>query len=237
MILKRSLALPIGILIGIVGSTTRSTRAERPEPFGVADIPSYLSALQRTTRVPPRRVGFRDLWERPETLRGKAVSIDGRLVARFRATASGRLPSRTELWIDAGSGNLVCLVHPAHGSSPTSEAKIGDPIRFEGTFLRMIPYQGGDVPRIAPLVVGPRAAETTPSDRKSRPTLDPKSESWDWMIGLGVGGFVIIVILGSALGSRRSRPSAIERTSEAPTFLDGPIEPTGPTRIERSRPS
>ena len=227
----------VALLLGFFCLTSRYASAERPEPIGLTDIPSYLAALETRPKIPARRIGFRELWERSENLRDTRVTIEGRLITRFHAASTGRLPARVELWIDTGSNNFVCLVHPERRSPADTSPKIGSRITFTGTFFRLIPYQGGDVERVAPLIIGPGVAESLEKAEGSSHSVGQKPISWDWVVGAAVAGFVLLIMIGRALDRPRSRLSEfelLERIEGAPSFVDDAGEPFSDARIERS---
>src|SRR6185437_9218161 len=90
----------------------------------------------------------------PDRYQGRRVQVEGRLVRRFRQDAIGKFPALVEAWAVSPAGDPFCLVFPATaGKSEPGPATV----RFEGTFLKLIRYQGGDVARLAPLLVGPQA--------------------------------------------------------------------------------
>src|SRR5262245_60405750 len=79
---------------------------ETANPLSLADLAGYRVALagEPTDRSasadePPARVGFRDLWDRPEQLRGRRVTVQGRIARIFRQGAVGSFPPLAEIWI------------------------------------------------------------------------------------------------------------------------------------------
>jgi hypothetical protein len=120
-----------------------------------ADITAYRRALEPSSG-PAEPVEFRDLWARPEVYRGRRVRVEGRVVRRFAQPPVGEFPALTELWVVTPDNNPLCLVYPTPDGEPD---RLGASMAFTGTFLRRVRYQGGDAPRLAPLIVGGRPPE------------------------------------------------------------------------------
>jgi hypothetical protein len=194
------LTVRIVLLLGLAVTASASARgqeaAEGPDPdrddrLGLADLAGYRAALAGKATAddarptdPPARVGFRDVWKRPETYRGRRVIVEGRLERTFRQGAVGTFPPLVEAWIFSPSGDPLCLVYPQAGagigpagvSAPgtASDARHdgraatpavpepGRAVRFTGTFLKMVRYAAGDGERLAPLIVGDRPPEPPP---------------------------------------------------------------------------
>ncbi|HWE40447.1 MAG TPA: hypothetical protein VG406_28120 [Isosphaeraceae bacterium] len=183
--------------------------------ISLPEIPAYKAALEADPAATAVAVAFRDLWQRPEEFRGRRVRVEGTVTRRFRAPASGRLPPRVEVWITAASGDLICLVHPDVRAGP--EPAAGTSVRFAGTFLKRVSYQGGDVARLAPLIVGPGAPVAIDSGpvgagRQGRATLD-------WAVGAVLAAGVLLFLGRQHLG--RPAPRRADRDLGArPEFLD-----------------
>lgn len=124
-----------------------------------ADLPAYRRALEPASG-PAEPAGFRDLWARPEAYQGRRVRVEGRVVRRFAQPPFGEFPALTELWVVTPDNNPLCLVYP---TPDVEHDHLGTTVTFTGTSLRRILYQGGDAPRLAPLIVGGRPPE--PSGR------------------------------------------------------------------------
>jgi hypothetical protein len=186
---------------------------EDDAPRSVPEIPAYRAALEADPAAPAVAVAFRDLWERPDEFRGRRVRVEGTVTRRFRAPASGRLPARVEVWITVPSGDLICLVHPdvRGGAEPVA----GTPVRFAGTFLKRISYQGGDQARLAPLIVGPKgpvALETGPVGAGGWDRV-----RLDWTVGAVLAAAVLLILGRQHLG--RPAPRRLDRDPR-PEFLD-----------------
>src|SRR5262249_34499652 len=138
-------------------------------------------------------VGFRDLWDRATSYRGRAVRVEGRVGRRFRQPAVGRFPPLTELWLTSPQGDPIDLAFATPGPGRDS-AEPGDRVRFEGTFLRLVRYAGADGTRLAPLIVGPRPP--TRLERGPRATgsawPDRAGSALDWAFGLAVAAVVVV---------------------------------------------
>ena len=168
-------------------------RASADEPsLTLADLPAYQAALSAKATIPPARVGFRDLWERPERYRGRPVRVEGSLVRQFRQAAFGTFPPLVEAWAVSPAGDPFCLVFPDSASRATPA--LGTRVRFVGTFLKQVRYQGGDGPRLAPLIVG-----AGPPVASAKPPAAPRparryGSTLDWTAGLLVAGFVALLV-------------------------------------------
>jgi hypothetical protein len=161
--------------------------SEPDDRIGLADLAAYRASLSGRATAddarpsdPPARVGFRDLWERPEAFRGRRVTIRGRLERTFRQGAIGSFPPLVESWVFSPTGDPFCVVYPqteaagrggtAGGSlvgpaddrsrdsraEASGEPRPGQMIRFTGTFLKTVRYPARDGERMAPLIVGDR---------------------------------------------------------------------------------
>ncbi len=127
--------------------------------LGLADLAVYRAALtgkataddaHAAEPVPP--VTFHDLWDYPETWRGRRVQVQGKVVRIFRQDAIGGFPPLAEAWLSTPKGDLFCTVFPMAGVPD-----LGQTVTFTGTFLRTLRYAGSDQPRLAPWIVGDRA--------------------------------------------------------------------------------
>jgi hypothetical protein len=212
----------VPILVLILGSG-RVSAADDPA-LSLADLAAYRAALidraSSTSEGPPVAVGFRELWSRPEVYQGRQVEVRGRVVRRFRQGSIGTFPPLAEVWAVAPSGDPFCLVFPEpRGKSTSTPApEPTGTVGFVGTFLKQVRYQGGDGPRLAPLIVGPKppvALEPAPASSKA-PRPDPASSWLEGAIGLVAACFVGLVLARQHLRQpRRSR----EIDVEPPPFL------------------
>jgi hypothetical protein len=211
-------------LLGLLGglSAGLAGAASGEAPLELADLAAYRAALddRNGANVAPLPASFRELWEHPEAFGGRRVQVEGRLVRRFRQPAVGTFPALSEVWMTNPSGDPLCLVYPASGEPPASPRQ---PVRFVGTYLRRIRYQGGDVPRLAPLIVGPRPPAPIALSPAHFPTR-AKADAWiDWAIGIAVA-----VVVALVLGRQHLRTLSLQRPSpdreRPPEFLPTPTQ-------------
>jgi hypothetical protein len=149
--------------------------------LSLTDLPGYRAALSGRPTAddaqssdPPARVGFRDLWDHSESLKGRRVTVQGQVARVFRQGPVGSFPPLAEVWITSPAGDPFCLVFPQGGSiargDPRPDVRTTEPavpkpgrmIRFTGTFLKVVRYAAGDGDRLAPLVVGDRPPQRAP---------------------------------------------------------------------------
>ena len=95
--------------------------ADSTHQLGLADLAKYHAALTGRAATddarvsePVTRVGFRDLWNQPETFRGRRVLVEGRVQRIFRQGPVGTFPALAEVWIVSSAGDPFCLVFPQH---------------------------------------------------------------------------------------------------------------------------
>jgi hypothetical protein len=220
-------------LIAIVSCSTYAVAddMESPDRLSLADMVAYRAALKGKptaddARVsdPAVRVVFKDLWNRPESFRGRRVIVEGRVQRIFRQGPVGDFPALAEIWIAAPAGDPFCLVVPqetvkASGflnkSAVSARAgvrqlpELGLVVRFTGTFLRMVGYSAGDGSRRAPLIIGDQPPVSvqdgaSAEEPKSFAANNPRSNS---IMGSGVWllGLALAVLLAATLALCRSR--------------------------------
>jgi len=209
-------ALLFGLCLG-----SPPTSGDEPA-LTIADLEAYRLALRPTpSAAEAPAVGFRDLWDHPEAFAGRRVGVEGRLSRLFRQPPLGEFPALAEAWIVSPGGDPLCLVYADAPASVTPE--VGSRVRFAGTFLRRVKYRGGDVPRLAPLIVGPGPPASDPGPI---PAAWPGSPV-DWLMGLGAAAVVAAILAGRHLARPPARPVA---SDPPPAFLDGdPSEEYGAT--------
>jgi hypothetical protein len=143
-----SLRVAAGVWLCVFAVEAASSAGQDDPPLGPADYTAYLEALKPppgSVEKPAELVSFRDLWDRPAEYRGRRVAVAGRVERVFHQGPLGRFPALAEIWIVADSGDPLCI---AFAETPAQRApRPGDLARFEGTFLRLIRYRGGDVDR------------------------------------------------------------------------------------------
>ncbi len=103
MILRRVAVTVLVSLLWLMASGGLAG-ADEPDPgqddqLSLADLVGYRAALSGKATAddarpsdPPARVGFRDLWERPDAYRGRRVTVRGRVAADLPSGAGGQLP-------------------------------------------------------------------------------------------------------------------------------------------------
>lgn len=197
------------------GAWSFADDVEPTHQLSLTDLAKYRAALadkatadDGTSSDTPTRVSFKDLWNRSNALRGRRVIIEGRVQRIFRQGPVGSFPALAEIWIASPAGDPFCLVIPQEsgtGISPVNDhdmeghgrrqrnPKLGQTVRFTGTFLKLIRYTAGDGDRLAPLVVGDQPAvavrEAAKTDRASSFTVDRVVGRWtespaSWLVGL-----------------------------------------------------
>ena len=184
-------------------------------PLTIADLGAYRLALAPGPgdgSAPA--VGFRDLWDRPADYQGRRVSVAGRVMSVFHRGPYGTFPAMAEAWVFTPSSDPLCLVFPE--SAGSTSPKPGAVVRFSGTFLRRVRYKGGDVDRLAPLIVGPAPPRVeTPAPTAGAGAL---GSAYDGPFVMVMGGIVGLALLRAWL---RRPPPPIE-TGPPPVFEDGP---------------
>ncbi len=184
--------------------------------LGLADLPAEHAALAGKATIdgpeahaPPQTVTFRDLWNHPETWRGRRVRVRGTIARVFRQGAVGSFPPLAEAWLSTPEGDLLCVVFPQEDRrgqktltesgpdrkgrneptpEPQREPEPGRRVRFTGTFLKTIRYPAADLARLAPLIVGDRpptmtmetAAGGEPSTAEALRPSDTRPRSEVW---------------------------------------------------------
>lgn len=219
----RALAALGGIVAALAPGPGLPRASADDTALGIADLAAYRAALtDRPGSTPeglPVAVGFRELWNHPEAYQGRRVQVQGGVVRRFRQGAFGTFPPLTEVWAISPAGDPYCLVYPEPPARSTPEP-IGT-VRFVGTFLKRLRYQGGDGPRLVPLVVGPRP----PAALERAPSMAPNSSRsfpWlDWTIGLVAATSVALVLAWQHLRRPSRRPINLD-VGPPPVFDDEP---------------
>lgn len=188
-------------------------------PLALSDLAGYRKALiEAGPATPPLAVSYRALWDHPERYEGKRVRVEGRIVRRFRQGALGTFPPLVEAWAVTPAGEPYCWVFPEPKGAIPSASK---PSRFVGTFLKRIRYEGADVPRLAPLIVGPAPpVDVAPSQAPSEPPR--QAFSWvDWSLGAGAALVVAAVLAWQHARKPIPRTPPLEM-GPAPTFEASP---------------
>jgi len=194
-------------------SRAQSGSGDLETRLGLGDLAAYRAALSGKATAddapaaePVRPVTFHDLWDHPESWRGRRVQVRGTVARIFRQDAVGGFPPLAEAWLSTPEGDLFCTVFPTAGVPA-----LGQNVTFTGRFLRTIRYAGSDQPRLAPWIVGdrppasvalaPRANETVAAATTFRAIgsspepeweqqISRRFESWSpaaWMLGIALG--------------------------------------------------
>jgi hypothetical protein len=176
---RRMLPLRLSIFLALFyGASACADESEDASRITLADLPHYQRALAGRATVdsakasdPAIKVSFKELWEKTGVMRGRRITVLGRVERIFRQGPVGSLPALAEVWISSPSSDPFCLIF-AHGIEPDQTAgnsqgptvtnpsqpipSPGQAVRFTGTFLKMVRYTASDGARLAPLIVGDR---------------------------------------------------------------------------------
>ena len=228
--------------------------------LGLADLPAEHAALSGKATIdgpeahaPPQTVTFRDLWNHPETWRGRRVHVQGTIARVFRQGAVGSFPPLSEAWLSTPEGDLLCVVFPqedrrgqkthshAGPAGKTHDEPAPEPgrrVTFTGTFLKTIRYPADDLARLAPLIVGDRPPTITketavggePSTARALQATQtrPRFEVWTpaaWVLSLALGLAAAAVLAWQHV--RGAPPSESKRllTRGQPRALATPLPP------------
>lgn len=172
------------------------TQTAGVDGLSLADLPAYAAALKDAGSDRPTPVTFRELWSEPKSHRGRKIEVSGRVARVFRAPAQGELPPRIEIWVDQGE-NLLCVVVPDR-VPPDGLVRPGRVVAISGTFLGSVRYSGGDVERLAPLIVGPGPVRSLDDAASSRVPTNWSAPTW---YAVAVGS----ILVGGLLAWRHSR--------------------------------
>ncbi len=198
---------------------SRSQESGPPTPLtSPTDQAGYWEAIEGIgDDQPAEPVGFRDLWELADEYRGRRVRVEGRVERRFRQGPAQGQPALTESWVFSPAMDPLCLVYP----EPEEESPPpGSGVRFEGTFLGHVRYDGSDVPRLAPLIAGsapPSLLSGPPSEGAPRPVVDTFTPL-GWVVGGIAAGMVVMLLLRQMMNRPFRRRNDLGPT---PRFVDG----------------
>jgi hypothetical protein len=217
-------------------SRAQSSGDDLETRLGLADLAAYRSALSGKAAAgdahvsePATPVTFHDLWDHPETWRGRRVQVRGTVSRIFRQDAVGGFPPLVEAWLSTSEGDLFCTVFPT-----ADVLDLGQVVTFSGLYLRTIRYAGGDQPRLAPWIVGdrppasvamaPRANESAAAALRAigasprsqwEGQLARRFESWSpaaWTVGIALG----LAGAGVLAWQHVRRPSSARRRGPRP---------------------
>ncbi len=212
------------------GSEREPFSGVRGEPLDLEDLAAYRLALEPpddpgSIAETPVAVRFRDLWDEPESYRGRMVTLEGRLVRRFRQNDLGTFPPLSELWLQTEEGNLFCAVYPSseEGSSETpTDIELGDQIQVEGVYIKRLRYAAEDVPRVAPLIVGSQAPTVVRSTSEDQRDWDRRDRLIRRLFEVVIAMILIALVAVSWLLRTPERPRNRHRepdTESRPEFL------------------
>jgi hypothetical protein len=189
------------------------------EPDGaalsLADLPAYRQALLPIlpTHAPDRNTSFAEIWPDPAPFRGRVVRVEGVVVRRFEQPAVGQFPALTEVWIEDGDKNSICATYP----TVQPPLRMGDRVRFTGTFLKMLSYRA-DVDRLAPLIVGATRPEVVAVAQSGILPWELLGSRANTLVSIGAAAVVIAVL--ATQFARRPVPKQTH-SGPAPEFVDG----------------
>jgi hypothetical protein len=214
--------------------------AEPANELNLADLAAYRAALSGKATTdharasdPPVQVSFRDLWNHSEAFRGRRVQVQGRVERIFRQGPIGSFPSLAEIWIAAPTGDPFCLVLPQESgtgrlpasdhdpqrrATPQQVPKLGQMIRFTGTFLKTIRYAAGDGARLAPLVVGNQppllVREGTKANGVSSYSVAQPVNRWAGLPASSLLGLALAILAAGVLASRHLHLPSRQRKNQ-----------------------
>jgi hypothetical protein len=226
------------------GAWSFADDTEATHQLSLADLAKYRAALAGKATAEdakstdtPVRVSFKDLWNRPDAFRGRRVTIQGRAERIFRQGPVGSFPALAEIWIASPAGDPSCLVVPQESgtgispkydhdlegrATPPQIPKLGQTVRFTGTFLRIVRYAAGDAARLAPLLVGDQppvpVREAGKPNRMSSLSVHHLAGRWagspvSWLLALTLAllGAGVLARQHSRTPTRRSLTRALAR--------------------------
>ena len=193
--MNRALSATSCLIVLCIAGTAPAQDAD--SRLNLADLAAYRAALRPPAAGADAAIyaGFGEIWSRPERFQGKRVRVEGQLARTFSTAAVGAFPDLTEAWLTTPSENPFCLVYPKDRGSP----RLGTKLVFEGTFLKLVRYQGGDEPRLAPLIVGP-GPPVEVSSAAAAPSLGFSKVDW------AVAGVPAVLALLWIVARHASRP-------------------------------
>lgn len=209
---------PIAPVVPDASPAFETVRDKRPIEF--RDTAAYEMLLRRAREKTPaaiaaesrRDVLFTHLLERPQRYRGVPVHLLGRamrvLTYESKLSPTGRL---YEAWIGTHESQYhpyVCIFEDLPRGFPV-DANVTERVVFNGYFLKLMAYQAGDVPRVAPVLVG-RLGWTPPA-----PSRRPGGVTW---MMIAVAAMFLISLGRWIYYLRRSL-----RPSPRPSLLRDPV--------------
>ena len=178
----------------LVGSPT-AARAQDNGPLTIADLSAYRTAIDPNNGGRTR--GFREFSRalgHTGRVSGATRSREGRVVTVFHKGAAGQFPALAEVWLFNPESETTCIVFAETPDHPSP--KMGTIVEFSGTFLRVVRYRGGDVDRLAPLIVG---TEPPRMEKPSADVLTSINSPFDTVAILLIGGIVVLALVRVAM--------------------------------------
>jgi hypothetical protein len=209
--------IALGAIVQIASVSSVCAGKDAP-PFTIADLPKYREALAGKPGGAPVAVTFRELWDHPEAYQGKTVQIDARIVRIVAQGPLGSFPSLSEAWGATPAGDPFCLVFPTHATG--TGARTGVQVRFVGTFLRLIRYEGSDGGRLAPLIVGSKAPVIVSAPPPTSAARGRAFWSADWTVGAVVAAVVVGILLTRHLRKPDADRPSPDINAPPPEFID-----------------
>lgn len=203
----------------VLALLTSRSFAQSDSALTLADLAQYRTALIDRGDSKPVPASFSDLWNHPDSYRGRRVEVVGKVARTFRQGAIGTFPPLVESFAVTPSGNPFCLVYPAEaGASSPSPNPTSASVRFVGTYLRTVTYQAGDGPRLVPLIVGPRPPE--PIRVEALAESKSSISQMDLVVGV-TGALVVAIILARQHLKRPVRRSFGDLRDSPPAWSSG----------------
>ncbi|MHC5536798.1 hypothetical protein ACYOEI_00830 [Singulisphaera rosea] len=194
--------------------------AQSESGLSLADLAEYRTALIDRGESKPVAVSFTELWNHPESYRGRRVEVVGKVARTFHQGAIGTFPPLVELFAVTPSGNPYTLVYPteAGGSNPAPTAAN---VRFVGTYIRTITYQAGDGPRLVPLIVGAHP----PNPIRIEASAETKSSISQMDLFVGLAGALVVAIILARQHLKRPVPRSFDGLHNVPSdWTHGSLE-------------
>jgi hypothetical protein len=203
------------MVTAILAGWTLAGLARDDGTLSLADLAAYRAAIDpdKPAAPAPKPAGFRDLWDRPAEYQGRRVAVQGRVERVFHQGAVGQFPALAEVWVIDPATDPLCLVFPESPDNPAP--KPGDRVHFDGTFLRRIRYRGGDVDRLAPLIVGPGHPAVEPLAMSGPPA---SRSPFEGVVVAVLAATVVLALLRAHLRRPLRRPIV---DAPPPEFQDG----------------
>jgi hypothetical protein len=180
-----------------------------------------LAEEQAGARRPPpaRRVSFAQLFEQPDSFRGRRVRFEG-TIRRLQEVASppndAGIERTWQAWVEPAGGppTPIVVYFLALPEGMATGMRVDIPAVVEGVFFKRWAYQASDAIRLAPLVmaVSPRPAPRIESGRGTSPLVGWALISIVCLVGVTAAA----LRLASPRGARRVLPERLQIGGEGP---------------------